>query len=689
MFKWLLVILLLIPVFVIAQSKYLAISTPGTLSNLISSSEKKSITTLTLSGSIDARDFVFLRDQMFNLSTLNIGNVSIKEYVGVEGSYKNTDTIYQANSIPDYAFYDPTRYLYKSSLKSIIFPASLVSIGKQAFYFSWNLAGTLTLPTTVIDIGDLAFYGCYAIEAITTTKSNTRYSTSNGILYSKLADTVIYCPNAKTGTVDLPTTVKHIHSSAFENCYNLNAVNLPSSLLSIGKYGFANCSGITGNLDLPINLNRIGKGAFYSCYNLNGSVNMPASLKEVGAYCFLESNSIVAFNIQSSNNRFASMDGSFYSKNLDTLFICPPKYFGNFVIPESVKLIGSHAFYNCSDITGSIEIPSGVDYIGYYAFYGTKSLNNFSVNSQNEYFSSSENSLYSKDKTRLLAVPALKSGNINFENALKQIDPGALNNCNLLTGELLFSSELEWIGAYAFYNCTGISGFRIDENNKNFTSQDGIIFNKTLDTLWICPLSKSGTYNIPETVTYIGTSAFDGCNQLNEIVLPSNLKEIDSYAFEYCTNLSEITLPSTVDSIGNGTFYSCTNLKTINAHMINPPIIDYYVFDLVDKANCSLNIPKNTITIYSEAPYWNEFTKTSDFLFNTENLELSESKLRYKLGNNAITIETTPGDQIKLYNIQGQLILDLQQPYKISSYPFTGKGIFILEIKGLTEKIRL
>lgn len=672
----------------VAQSKYLAITTPGTLSSLISTIERTSITTLTLSGNIDARDFVFMRDKMDNLSILNLGNVSIKSYTGTEGTYKNSNKTYAANSIPDYAFYDPSIYLYKPSLTSLVLPATLVSIGKQAFYFNWNLAGTITLPASVTSIGDLAFYGCYALESFSITKTNSRYSTNSGILYSKSADTLFICPNAKSGIITLPSTVKHIYSSAFENCYNLNSITLPASLESVGKYGFANCAGINGTLYLPSSLKKIEDQAFYSCYNLNGSIEIPASLTDIGWYCFLESNFITAYNVNSINSKYKSDNGSLYSKNMDTLFICPPTKTGTFTIPETVQLIGSHAFYNCSSLSGTINIPAKVDYIGYYAFYGTKNLSAFSVDTQNKYFSTSNSCLYSLDKTRLLAVPSLLTGSLSFESPLKQIDPAAMNNSNI-TGELSFSSELEWIGEYAFYNCTGISGFNIDSNNAYFTTSDGIVFNKGMDTLWICPLSKKGSYDIPGSVKYIGISAFDGCSALTQINFPSTLKQIDNFAFEYCSGLGALNLPATLDSIGNGAFYNCIGLQTINASMIYPPVINYYTLDQVNKSTCILNIPTSTLTRYKGVPYWKEFTSTNQTLFNTGIVEHKSEGFEYKTFNKHININSASASTVRIYSLQGFKLYEGALKQGSSTIYFPYKGIFILEIGAFTEKIIL
>jgi hypothetical protein len=107
---------LFISFFTFGQSiKTVNVTTQGTLKNLISVAESKIVSTLTLTGSIDARDFVFMRDKMEVLSVLDLSLVSIKTYTGTEGTNTGTYTTYGANEIPANAFYDPLLNTYKTT----------------------------------------------------------------------------------------------------------------------------------------------------------------------------------------------------------------------------------------------------------------------------------------------------------------------------------------------------------------------------------------------------------------------------------------------------------------------------------------------------------------------------------------------------------------------------------------------
>lgn len=670
-------------------SKSVNITTPGTLSEQISTTEQNTLLTLSVSGNIDARDFAFIRDKIKNIATLNISGASIKTYTGTEGTISGSLTEYPANELPAYTFYNPTLLTYKPSLVSISLPSGLNSIGMLAFYYCWNL-GTISIPASVISIADYAFYGCYAMTSISVNASNSKYSSVSGVLFNKQQDTLLLFPNGKSGTYTIPATVKHVANSAFENCYNLSSLILPTSLQSIGSYAFAYCSGINGNLNLPSTLLKLGDGAFYGCYRLTGTVTIPAGLTNIGYYCFLESNNIKSFVVNSSNIAYSSWNDALYSKNMDTLFICPGGKTGTFTIPSSVKLIGSHAFYKCSNLTGTITIPGSTDYIGYYAFYGCNQISNYVVEASNEHFSSAEGMIYSKPKDRLLICPANKTGKLTLPSGLKSIDPGALNNCTLLSGTIAIPSTLTWIGDYAFYNCTGISGFIVENDNNFYSAHEGVLFNKLQDSLYICPLSKSGTYNIPSTVKYIGVSAFDGCSDITGINLPSSLQVIGNYAFEYCTGLNSLLIPQNVNTIGIGAFYACKNLQQFSIANTTPPIVDYFALDSINKTSCLLTVPIGTSAIYKKAPYWSEFSQINETNFNTEVPARYINRYKhYKTFDGMVIEGLHSDDQIQIYSLHGLLLINTEAEESKMYINFPAKGIFIVKINDFTERIIL
>lgn len=682
-------ILLLISVnLLMAQSKSVSLSTAGTLVNQLSASEKASITTLSVSGNMDARDFQFLRDEMKVLSVLNISGATIKAYTGRNGTISDSLVNYPANGIPDYAFYNKIKHTYKSTLTSLMLPSSLLTIGKLAFYFNWNLAGTLTFPTSLKNIGDYAFYGCYNISSFSISTNNTRYSTNNGVLYNKSQDTLFLCPNAKTGSYIVLTSTKHIAGSAFENCYKLTDISLPSGLQSTGSYAFSYCSGITGDLTLPEGFDKMGEGSFYHCDKLNGNINIPSTLTSWGNYCFLHCDNIASFSVNAANPMYASSNGSVYSKNMDSLFICPPAYTGNYTIPASVRLIGSHAFYNCSKITGILQIPALVEYIGYYAFYGCKQLSGFDIDPANNIFAVDNGVLITKDRKRLVNCPPLIAGNYQIPPEVLSIDPAAFNNCTALTGYLNIPAATTSIGGFAFYNCTGISGFTVDDANTRYSATDGVLFSGHGDTLLVFPLSRAGSYNIPSTVKRIGPFAFDGISAMTSITIPESVVEIGNYAFQYCTGLSQMNLPYSVDSIGPGAFYNCTGLKKLTIANEIPPVVDYYTLEAVDKNLCSLVVPTSSKTNYAGAPYWDAFKNISEQAMFLEDPHPNENKMKAFVRDQTLQIQgIVAGTEIELIDLHGRVLRKVVANDNKMQISFSNKGMLIVKSAKETTKL--
>jgi hypothetical protein len=676
-------------VYISAQtSKTVNISTQGTLKNLLTENETKTVTSLTVSGNLDARDFAFMRDKMNVLSILDLSSSVVKSYTGTDGTNSDINTSYPANEIPTYAFYNPYLFTYKSSLTSIKLPSTLVSIGYLAFYYSWNLTGQITIPASVKSITDYAFYGCSSITSFLVSATNTRYSAMNGVLFSKNQDTLFVCPQSKSGSYIIPNTVKHIGASAFENCYYLSSVTFPSSLTSIGSYAFSYCSGIVGNLSLPSSLKKLEDGAFYGCWGLTGTVSIPASLSDLGYYCFLESNNITSFSVNSSNPAYSSYNDALYSKNMDTLFICPGAKTGTFSIPASVKLVGSYAFYKCNKISGTLTIPSTVDYIGYYAFYGSTQVSDFQVQESNVYFTAENGVLMSKNKDRIIACPTSKSGNYQMPSDAEQIDPAAFAYCTNLTGTLSIPSSLKQIGDYAFYGCNQISGFSVDAANPVYSSNDGLLFNRNQDSLLICPLSKTGQYSIPASVSYIGHSAFDGCLNLTEIGIPNSVVKIGNYAFEYCTGLTKIMIPRNTSTIGYGAFYSCTNLQEFAIANPIPPVVNYYALDLINKLTCRLIVPTGAKATYQNAPYWSEFTTLNEYNFETQIPVIKLGKYSiYSRGKEIVIKGTSPDDMIEVYTLNGILATRQKADGDITYITTRVNGVYLIRIKNTLAKV--
>jgi hypothetical protein len=131
-----------------------------------------------------------------------------------------------------------------------------------------------------------------------------------------------------------------------------------------------------------------------------------------------------------------------------------------------------------------------------------------------------------------------------------------------LTGDVFISNKITSDVHSAFGGCD-ISSFTVDPNNSAYSSQDGIVFNKSKTEVLFCPVLKVGSVVLPDSVTAIGAGAFSGCSGLTEIILPSKLETVGPRAFENCVLISEVTVPESVTVIGENAFAGCAEEGTI------------------------------------------------------------------------------------------------------------------------------
>lgn len=185
--------------------KTVNVTTAGTLTNLLTQTEKNTVAHLTLSGNIDARDIKLIRDNMPNLMYVYFSGSTIKAYSGYGGTENGYDT-YPANELPAYAFYN------RSSIYMVTLPVSLIRIGASAFENCTKM-NEITIPQNVIGIEARAFAECENLSYVYT----------------------------------LPSSLQYYGISAFENCVNLSSITIPSSIdrFQCGPFVFNGCSGLT------------------------------------------------------------------------------------------------------------------------------------------------------------------------------------------------------------------------------------------------------------------------------------------------------------------------------------------------------------------------------------------------------------------------------------------------------------
>jgi len=307
---------------------------------------------------------------------------------------------------------------------------------------------------------------------------------------------------------------------------------------------------------------------------------------------------------------------------------------GDVTIPSTlggatVTNIGQYAFQCCYSLT-SVTIPQGVTSIGQNAFERCSNLTSITI----------PQSVTSIGRTAFLLCSGLTS--ITIPQGVTSIEQTAFSLCSGLKSITIPESVMS-IGDGAFFGCRCLNSINVDINNSEYTSLDGVLFNKAKTILVACPGARSSinippevtsigygafsycsgltSINIPQGVISIGPHAFYSCRGLKSITIPPNVTTISDSAFSYCTELTDIDLPQRVTSIGQYAFESCSALTSIT---IPPEItsIGRQAFRVCTGLT-SITIPQRVTSIGEGAFYW--CTALTSMTFESATTEIYDS----------------------------------------------------------------
>ena len=243
----------------------------------------------------------------------------------------------------------------------------------------------------------------------------------------------------------------------------------------------------------------------------------------------------------------------------------------------------------------SIIIPKNVENIDAQLFL-ENSLQEIIVDNENKCYSSVNGVLFDKDKKTIIAYPTVKSGeSYEIPDSVTTIGDYAFAGCRVLTS-IVIPEGVKEIKENPFLMCYSLQGIEVNEKNKYYLSENGILFDKDKKTIIAYPAEKSGeSYEIPDSVTTIGDYVFERCTGLTSITIPDSVTSIGDYVFARCTGLTSITIPDSVTSIGDDAFYGCTSLTSITIPDSVTSIGDYAFYGCTSLT--SIIIPENVTLI--------------------------------------------------------------------------------------------
>ena len=265
----------------------------------------------------------------------------------------------------------------------------------------------------------------------------------------------------------------------------------------------------------------------------------------------------------------------------------------NILLPNSLTVIGYNAFRNCTSLS-NIDIPTSVNTIDISAFRGCISLSQVDIPS-------------SVTDIKYAAFSESGLNQITLNEGLISIGEFAFSHCFSLSGDVNIPASVTLIGKLAFLVSNVY--FNVNPSNVNYSSENGILYDKNKTIIIYCPTSLSGNFNIPSTVNTIDVDAFYNCNQITNINLPASLTKIREWAFENCTGLTTISIPSGVTMIKGFAFYNCSGLTSIYANPTTPVDLSASdsVFKHINVVDCKLYVPVGSKSLYQNAIQWKDF----------------------------------------------------------------------------------
>lgn len=466
--------------------------------------------------------------------------------------------------INNYTFYDCGK------LSTVKFHSEITSIGSYSFSGCSTLKN-VDLPEQLTSIGSYAFADCASFTAIVIPDK------------VKTIDSYAFAGCSKVENVTVGKSVKTIGNNAFQNLSKITEIVFPNSVTSIGSATLKGCSSLK-ELSVPFVGGRATTTVEYGSSTYDGFSDRTYVLGYIfGWYESSASSSVSGTVYQGYGDK-----GSYYYTNGTSGYnsyckFSEPYYADYFYIPSSltkVTITGSSAiaygaFHNCTSIK-EIAFADSITQIGDYAFKNLGLIN-----------SSKDNMVISNHI--LLAYKGTDS-NVTIPDGIKVIAPRAFYE-NKNVGIVTLDDATNYIGAYAFYNCTStlvnvprISGtLTIAEgaftNTASVKYLDKSSYTNGNDTYYytidgegnavIVGCSTTSTnITLPNTlggytVTTVGYKGMANCTTLKGVTIPNNIIKLDLYAFAGCTKLDTATIPATCVYVGQYAFSGCTSLTTV------------------------------------------------------------------------------------------------------------------------------
>lgn len=410
------------------------------------------------------------------------------------------------------------------------------------------------------------------IEKYVVAENNPKYSSDkNGVLFNHDQTEIIRYPKGNPSEVyEIPDGVTQIRQGAFDESKYLKTVIVPKSLDSIPRtifeksavysnpanweddvfyagdclvevdwetdaehiivkegtriieaHAFSGCENVR-SITVPDSVEIIGAQAFENCSSLE-TIYIGSGVKEIGVAPFvfdvegLPCRSLKSIEVSKDNKHYTSVDGVLFNKEMTELIQYPiGKKQKEYVIPDSVTKLGYGAFCYCDELT-KLTVGKGITVIDYCLVFGCDNIETVVL----------PNTLTTLDEG------AFKYSGIKFidiPDSVTYLGCEAMTACNRLE-TVNIGKGVSFIHERAIGG-SSLEEVKVDSENRYFTSEKGVLFNKNKTELLLYPANKNGKeYHIPASVTTIKNGAIMQAKNFQKIYVGSGVGKIEECNF--------------------------------------------------------------------------------------------------------------------------------------------------------------
>lgn len=316
---------------------------------------------------------------------------------------------------------------------------------------------------------------------------------------------------------------------------------------------------------------------------------LPKEITNISSFALSGCSNIESLSVEDGNPVYYSEGNCIIEKETNKIVLgCK-----NSLIPEGVEFIYPGAFYGLESIV-SIHLPSSVSSIGREAFYGCvnleeinldfvtdikegafaecKKLEKISISNDITYIGKDAflNTGYYSNKENwqsgvlyidgaLVDVEEKMQGCYRVNDDTLLIANEAFNDCSNLEG-ISIPSSVKYINEKAFDGCSNMSKISVDEDNAFYFSDSNCLILR--DGNKLIKGCKQG--DVSDRAVSIGRRAFDGYNDIEEIVIPDGITSLETGALFFCDKVKRVSIPKSVSYISKGAFRGCHSLESID-----------------------------------------------------------------------------------------------------------------------------